>query len=516
MILRNNIAGAVLVIVCINMVVLWFLAGKKKHSIAANTFFYRLACISVFVWALFSALLIWVPDPEMALLVALPRYVGVAFMPVAISLHIREQFSTEKLPRGKIAVYLLLPLTSSILALTTPLTGFFYKGQGRFPALPLRWVEFQYNWGFSFHFVVAYTAIIIAVLSLLRTFYMVPRKMRPSINLMIIAVLLMVAVNASMFLIFADSVLDYSVVGALFVMWLFYLAYQKTLSASIAITSRGYVFSHLSFMILILDYNRRILDYNNNAGKYFSRYNIAKYKGTYDELYEQWLHTEKARISPDDGNIVSIVKGGRESHHYIDTHELKREGTIIGYLVEISDITRQFRVQRYLENFAMYDQLTGLHNRNAYHEYLKVVIRQENMPLLLVMGDINNLKEVNDTKGHLVGDRLLQDVAGILRSSIPANANISRIGGDEFVIILPRSNEAEGHWLIKGIEGRCEEFTNPEYGQPYIALGCAVMNNVDENFEFVYMEADRKMYTKKRLMKQMQHAVQQKKSANNK
>ena len=105
----------------------------------------------------------------------------------------------------------------------------------------------------------------------------------------------------------------------------------------------------------------------------------------------------------------------------------------------------QFEQMRFL---ADHDPLTNLLNRRSFVQNLDAEVsrnRRYSRPLALVIFDLDELKTINDTRGHAAGDEALQQVAETLRASIRVGDNAFRIGGDEFALILPEANEREAH-----------------------------------------------------------------------
>ena len=95
--------------------------------------------------------------------------------------------------------------------------------------------------------------------------------------------------------------------------------------------------------------------------------------------------------------------------------------------------------QQRLDRLAHHDQLTGLPNRHFLADHLPLAMeesRKSRMPLALLFLDLDRFKHVNDTHGHEVGDKLLQEVAQRIKSSVRADDVVVRMGGDEFVVIL--------------------------------------------------------------------------------
>ncbi|MCY0967343.1 putative bifunctional diguanylate cyclase/phosphodiesterase [Parathalassolituus penaei] len=116
-----------------------------------------------------------------------------------------------------------------------------------------------------------------------------------------------------------------------------------------------------------------------------------------------------------------------------------RDGATIGYLGAISDISELKAAQLQMEHLAFYDALTGLANRRLFRNRLGKSIKaaqRTNSSLALMFLDMDQFKRVNDTLGHDAGDLLLQEVAHRLSSNVRDRDTVSRIGGDEFTILL--------------------------------------------------------------------------------
>jgi len=120
------------------------------------------------------------------------------------------------------------------------------------------------------------------------------------------------------------------------------------------------------------------------------------------------------------------------------------EGELIAYLGTMHDISEIKKAQAQLEKLAFYDPLTGLANRRLFRNRLEHALNQLNRQkrtLGLVLLDLDNFKEINDSLGHDAGDKLLAIVAERLRLSVRETDTVSRLGGDEFAIILPGINK---------------------------------------------------------------------------
>ena len=120
-----------------------------------------------------------------------------------------------------------------------------------------------------------------------------------------------------------------------------------------------------------------------------------------------------------------------------------RDGEVIGYLGAISDISELKSAQLQMENLAFYDALTGLANRRLFKNRLAKSIKsaqRTRSTLALMFLDMDQFKRINDSMGHDAGDLLLQEVARRLSNCVRDRDTVSRIGGDEFTILLTDVN----------------------------------------------------------------------------
>lgn len=129
-----------------------------------------------------------------------------------------------------------------------------------------------------------------------------------------------------------------------------------------------------------------------------------------------------------------------------------------------ADDARRAEVQR-LAGAAMTDSLTGLRNLRAFHEDMARDLRRvatSASPLALIVIDVNDLKAVNDTRGHQVGDDHLTALAGELTRLIPAGASVYRTGGDEFAAVLPGERVWAALELTQRVHTALSEHAGPE------------------------------------------------------
>jgi len=180
---------------------------------------------------------------------------------------------------------------------------------------------------------------------------------------------------------------------------------------------------------------------------------------------------------------------------------------LIDYLNEMRHRIR-IAVQE-VKELSYTDQLTGLYNRRFFEEELKRLDTLRNLPLSLIMVDVNGLKLTNDAFGHEAGDQLLQKVAQVLKDECRTDDIISRIGGDEFVILLPKTDHLQvaslGDRLIEAIHKK--KIRNLPVSASF---GWETKKGDKEDINSVFKRAEDYMYSKKAYKKddQRQQSLQ--------
>ena len=181
------------------------------------------------------------------------------------------------------------------------------------------------------------------------------------------------------------------------------------------------------------------------------------------------------------------------------------ENELIIYYVDITDIKNEqsiFTIDNniyYLKDreILLYkDKLTGLYNKTFFEEELSRLDTKRQLPISLIMGDINGLKLINDAFGHSMGDSVLKKAAEIMASSFRDEDIISRVGGDEFVILLPMTMEKTALEIVERVKKKCEK--NPlEYIKINISFGVATKTSMEEDINKIYKKAEDRMYFNK-------------------
>ncbi|HWP96028.1 MAG TPA: PAS domain S-box protein [Syntrophomonadaceae bacterium] len=162
------------------------------------------------------------------------------------------------------------------------------------------------------------------------------------------------------------------------------------------------------------------------------------------------------------------------------------------------DITEQKRALREVEYLSYHDKLTGLYNRVYLEDKAQQLDNDSDLPLTIIMGDVNGLKVVNDAFGHHSGDLMLKKVAEILLTNCRETDIVARWGGDEFVIMLPHSTEETARSICTNVYQACFQIKDFPI-QVSIALGMTTKTDPAQSMEDLFKEAEDLMYRNKML-----------------
>lgn len=180
-----------------------------------------------------------------------------------------------------------------------------------------------------------------------------------------------------------------------------------------------------------------------------------------------------------------------------------KNNQFIGIHGSIRNVTKQKLLERELEYSSNHDFMTDCYNRNYYDQIYEKYNCKENKKVGLILCDLNNLKKINDDRGHKHGDMLIKDTAVILNEFSEENVIVCRIGGDEFTIILMNHKKRQMYEIQDKIKKRVAEYNNlHRKNRLDVAVGCHMIEHSLNQMNQLFSMADQKMYLAKKKMKQ--------------
>jgi diguanylate cyclase (GGDEF)-like protein/PAS domain S-box-containing protein len=258
---------------------------------------------------------------------------------------------------------------------------------------------------------------------------------------------------------------------------------------------------HDAVMLLIRPETGQILDANPAA--------VSFYGYTKDELLS---------LNIDD---INLLKSDEEKEPYSQVYEKKQkyfsfphrlksgekrivdvyscpitynsEKVLFSIIFDVTEREEAFDEIKYL---SFHDHLTGLYNRRYFDNVLKLMNDERFMPLTIVMADVNGLKLVNDSFGHMEGDELLVKAAEIIADGCRKDDICARIGGDEFAIILPNTDNNEAGKIVRRIK-KLQSKIKIRQLDLSMSFGFAVKHSISSDIELIVSEAENKMYKNK-------------------
>jgi diguanylate cyclase (GGDEF)-like protein/PAS domain S-box-containing protein len=299
------------------------------------------------------------------------------------------------------------------------------------------------------------------------------------------------------------------------------------IGAAVDITDRKQIEYELQLMattfeahdpILITDENSRILKVNKafldisgfQEDELIGRTPSAFKSPHHDREFYQNMWAVLSKTGRWQGEIYNRSKSGHIHQDWLTITAIKdKRGKINNYIGLYHDITERKEAEEQIRKLAFYDPLTSLPNRRLFLERLEdelELARFEDKHGALLFLDLDHFKNLNDSLGHPVGDALLVEVSRRLQQSKEENETIARIGGDEFVILLPdiatnielSKKRAEQH-----AERVRVAITEPFYihGHEYhisVSIGISLFPESNQNSADILKRADAAMYRAKK------------------
>ncbi|RIK31213.1 MAG: histidine kinase [Anaerolineae bacterium] len=224
-------------------------------------------------------------------------------------------------------------------------------------------------------------------------------------------------------------------------------------------------------MIRVLEVNRKTLSLFEakdkesllaNLGKVFRDEMGAHFKNELVDMWEGKTYYEREGIN-------YSLTGEPVNVHLHWTLMPGHENDFEWVLVALQDVTARKKAEDYLRYLGTHDVMTGLYNRAFFEETLQDLEANRKDPVSFIIVDLNGLKTANDTLGHHAGDKLIRRAAEVLKASIENGSLAARIGGDEFILIMPNADEQKAKEMVERVESLVV-MNNKYYREPELSV----------------------------------------------
>jgi len=176
---------------------------------------------------------------------------------------------------------------------------------------------------------------------------------------------------------------------------------------------------------------------------------------------------------------------------------LEPSGKVGGIIAIINNVTTSELLRQQLRTKSITDQLTGLHNRFYFEEITQRLKAKNELPLTFISADCDGLKTINDRFGHASGDAYICLARDAIKESLPKQSYLFRMGGDEFLAIVPGMGKEEAEELTRRITRSAENYKTDQFALR-LSVGCYTILTPDMSIETAVNLSDKAMYQSKR------------------
>jgi len=238
----------------------------------------------------------------------------------------------------------------------------------------------------------------------------------------------------------------------------------------------------------LLGSNRRAL-----AKQLLTRFIVKSDHDIYYQHRKQLLATGERQAF----DLRMVQKDGTLFSAHVETTVAPDAGGANVLRVVLSDITDRKQTEMKLQYLSMHDAMTGLYNRAYFDESMERLERGRQFPISILMADVDDLKIMNDCRGHAAGDELLTSAAHLLTASFRAEDVIARLGGDEFAVLMPGTSAEAAEGALRRFRHIVEEH-NAAAGETPVHLSCGIGTaEIRTSLNEALHRADAKLYLEK-------------------
>lgn len=427
---------------------LCFYVYIKRHRYANIKNFFALNCLSIAIYCFAAAFGLTATNIQEIKFWTIIQYIGMPFSP-PLGLLFIMQYLGIKITKQRVILFLTIPLISFIMVATNDFHHLQYKEFVIHPTLGAPYSIIEIGIWYLVHGMYTFGCMFAAFLLVIFRWKETAKMYRPQLIALMFGELVPM-VTAFIYLI---GITPPGFDPVPMVLWVTSILYLWSISSTRLFTvmpiAKDAIFNSISDGVIVLDESHHLIEFNEASNKMFPQLNKDMVGKNFNDL---WL---KVTGGSDDFQLASV---GAERElkieielsdkiYQVRTSILKHGSVKKGFLIILTEITELKRLQLELEKQAYFDELTQIYNRRAFFQQCEQKLtkaKMTNIPLTVILFDIDFFKKVNDTYGHLIGDQLLKHVARICQSQLEKNTLFARYGGEEFVVALKGNSVKEG------------------------------------------------------------------------
>ncbi len=487
------------------MLTIGILFVSIPNSVKEKTIYFTCFLIHLFIYNAGAIIELTALDMNQAKVGNIVQYFGFPFFSPMIYLFAREYIKKPIRNYYKIGGLFIIPITSFIMVITQNFNNLYYSNlylvyEGGIPSLVVEGSIYR-----TIVFLYIYLIYLVAFFSVFKAFYKGNVITRKKIKFLLISIAATVMAGLTYTLNLVPYRIDLIPVLMLIICcYIGYNIYVKNMFLSIPY-ARDKVLREMRDGYILFDSDDNFMDANKVAISIFPSLANAK---DGENLF-QFIKIPEVQILKDkkiEAIEISLTdKNNIKKDYRITVSKISKKNDLKVYSWLIYDISELKNIMGDLEYMAKFDPLTGIYNRSAF--FSKGIIafnntKESNMCTALIMLDVDYFKKVNDTYGHICGDKILIEISERLKKSIRKKDIIARYGGEEFVILIQHIDAITartiGEKLRKSIGGKKFTFKDKEFDVT-ISIGMTLYDGENyKNMEEALSVADKLLYEAKR------------------
>lgn len=277
----------------------------------------------------------------------------------------------------------------------------------------------------------------------------------------------------------------------------FYFSIINNKTEKIVPTARNMVFENMDNLIITLDREDNIIDFNKAVVTIFGDTVLSFKQHNFYRIFNNIGDYLSINLNYNIKDKLLCIKNKKDEIYFSVSskglYDSKKK--YIGKIIELNNITSVKQIMNNLEYSSTHDSLSGIYNRAFFETKLSRLDEEGIIPVSVVIGNINGLNLINDAFGTLEGDKIIKKAAEIIIENSPESSIIARTGGDEFGILIPGGNNEISQEFIYNIQNSCKKYKNRS--QLSIALGCSIKDTTEESLTNTIKIASSNMYRNK-------------------